>query len=384
MGVDFSRALLYNRCIMSIRIKKAVTVVIWIVTLGVCLLGCTAQGQSYSVFGLGSVLNAVDYSASKALNEYAKGLIDEVQRAIDPTDETSDIARFNAAADEEPIAVSALTYSLLQAAREAYDLTDGLYDPTVYWAVDLWGFLPRKDGTSAPYDRVQNADGGYPLPQEKYVTAFSMLTDMRKIEAKKTEDGQAYLTKHGSAVTVDGVTYYARIDLGGIAKGYVIDGIRAYCTKHGIRKGYMSFGSSSLLLLQNRKGAEWDLTLTHPRATEDKPYYCALPAKDTAVSTSGDYQNYYMVDGVRYCHLIDPRTGMPKTGELLSVTVLGANATVGDALSTALTVGGLDYLKAFANTEYARANGLDFVAVYQEGEQLKVFTTVKVDIQLSV
>lgn len=357
---------------------------LWIVVLVGCLAGCAERAQSYSLFGLGSVLNVVDYSASDALNNYAKTLIDKVQRAIDVTDDTSDVARFNAAADEEPIAVGALTYSLVQKARAAYDLTDGLYDPTVYWTVDLWGFLPRKEGTSAPYDREQTEDGGYPMPDRRYVEAFLSLTDMRKIAATQGEDGTYYLTKHDSAVTVDGAIYYARLDLGGIAKGYVVDCIRTYCSEHGIGQGYMSFGSSSLLLLKNRKGAGWDLSLTHPRAAEDKPYYCTLPAMDVAVSTSGDYQNYYVLDGVRYSHLIDTRTGRPKHGELLSVTVLGGDAAIGDALSTALTVGGLDYLKAFAQSEYAKTNGLQFIAIYEEAEELQVFTTLKVDIQWNV
>lgn len=349
----------------------------------VCLAGCSGQRQTYALFGLGSVLNVVDYSASEGLNAYAKGLLDEVQSAIDTTDERSDVARFNAAKDEEHVKVSALTYDLVQKARQAYELTDGLYDATVYWSVDLWGFLPRKEGAGAPYDRVITTNGGYPLPEGKYVEAFRSLTNMRKIEAAEKEDG-AYLIKHNSAVTVDGVTYYAAIDLGGIAKGYVVDRLAAYCKEHGVQKGYMSFGSSSLLLLQNRKGACWDLSLTHPRATEDKPYYCTMPAKDVAVSTSGDYQNYYEVEGVRYSHLIDPRTGRPMTSDLLSVTVLGGDAVMGDALSTALTVGGLAHLRAFAQSAYAKENGLQFVAVYRDGDQLEVFTTVEVDIQLSV
>ena len=342
----------------------------------VCSAGCTPQGQSYSVFGLGSVLQVVDYARNAELEAYCRTLVAEVQRAVNVTDDASDVARFNAAADEETVPVSALTYDVMTKAREAYDLTQGLYDPTVYWLVDLWGFLPRKEGATAPYDRAKTEDGALPLPDERYVAAFRQLTDMRKIEQIHTEGTDDYaLVKHGTATTVEGVTYYARVDLGGIAKGYVVDRIRDYCRAHGVDKGYMSFGASSLLLLKNRKGAAWDLSLTHPRGTETNPTYCTLPAMDLTASTSGDYQNYYMVDGVRYSHLVNPTTGRPAGGDLLSVTVLSPNACMGDALSTALTVGGLDRLKAFATGEYAKVNGIRVVAVYRTDDGLAVYST---------
>lgn len=363
----------------SSKLRVALVVLMVCLVCATCLTGCQTQGQTYSIFGLGSVINVVDLGANGQLKAYIQQIIEEVQAAVDVTDGTSDLARFNAAADDEPVSVSALTYDMVATARACYDLTGGLYDPTAYWAVDLWGFLPRKEGTSMPYDRTPAADGALPLPDERYIAAFAALADMRKVELL-AEDGTYRLVKHGSATVVEGVTYYTRLDLGGIAKGYVIEKIRAYAQAHGIDKGYVSFGSSSLLLLANRKGKAWDLSLTHPR--QEGATYCTMPAMDVAVSTSGDYQNYYRVDEVRYCHLLDPRTGRPNASDLMTVTVLGGDACVGDALSTALTVGGLDSLKAFAASAYAVEHGLDFVAVYREGDTYKVYATREVEVHI--
>lgn len=360
---------------------KGCAVLCVLLICAVCLgsmCGCAQKTQTYSVFGLGSLLQVVDFAADADLHTFCEQIVADVQAAVDLTQEGSDLARFNAAVDEERIAVSALTYDLVAKARQAYDVSGGLYDPTAYWSVDLWGFLPRGEQVSAPYDRSRLSDGAYPLPDEQYIAAFAALADMRKIEAIYDQTaGIYYLCKHATAVTLQGVTYYARLDLGGIAKGYVVDSIRQYAKAHGIDKGYVNFGSSSMLLLRNRKGSDWDLSLTHPR--KEGATYCTLPAKDVTVATSGDYQNYYMVNGVRYSHLIDPRTGRPMQSDLLSVTVLTSDACLGDALATALTVGGLERLKAFVQSDYARDNGVDVIAVYADGTDLAVFSTVEVD-----
>jgi len=342
--------------------------------------GCTPAAQSYSIFGLGSVMQVVDYASSAALGQYTRDLVAEVQAAADVTREDSDIARFNAAADEVQVAVSRLTFDMVRYARRAYDLSEGLYDPTAYWSVDLWRFLPRKEGISRPYDRPQAEDGAYPTPDPIYIEAFRRLTDMRKIETIE-QDGQYYLVKHQTATTVAGQVYYAALDLGGVAKGYVIECVKRFARDNALTKGYVSFGSSSLLLLGNRKGQAWDLSLTDPR--DEAATYCTLHAKDMAVATSGDYQNYYTWQGARYCHLIDVRTGCPMQSDLVTVTVIGGDACLIDALATALTVGGLARLKAFAESDYARQNDLHFVAVYREGDQYKIYATLEVDAHIS-
>lgn len=345
-----------------------------------CLPGCSAAGTVHTYLGLGAVLRLVTYGDDAGLSDYASSLLREVEACIDPTVPTSDVARFNAAEDDEAVSVAALTYRMVTLARSAYDLTDGLYDPTLLHAVDLWRFLPRAEGRTMPYDRTELAEGGYPMPSAEYVAAFASLCDMRRVEAVFDPATDCYtLVKRGSATVVEGQTYYAALDLGGLAKGYVVEELRRYADAHRVRKGYMSFGSSSLVLLTNRRGQAWDLSLTHPRGDGT---YCTLPAADVGVATSGDYQNYYVVDGVRYCHLLDPRTACPMRSDLLCVTVIGGDAAIADALSTALTVGGLANLRAFAEGEYARQHGLQFVAVYMTDEGPSVYATCPVEARL--
>ena len=113
---------------------------------------------------------------------------------------------------------------------------DGAFNPAVYRLVDLWGFSSRiysNGDFGLPYDRPvtaqQFAENGYPLPEQKYVTAFSQKDfvsfDEQAVELTQ-QDGKYYVTKNVSPVTVDGVEYQQWLDLGGIAKGYVVDGIK--------------------------------------------------------------------------------------------------------------------------------------------------------------
>lgn len=127
-----------------------------------------------------------------------------------------------------------------------------------------------------------------------------------------------------------------RIDLGGIAKGHAVDqGIRIL-RQCGIHHALVSAGGDSRIL-GDRQGLPWMTGIRHPR--DKNGFAVVLPLTDTAISTSGDYERYFIEDGIRYHHIIDPMSGKPAE-KARSVTILGNEATITDALSTAVFVMG--------------------------------------------
>ena len=128
-----------------------------------------------------------------------------------------------------------------------------------------------------------------------------------------------------------------RLDLGGIAKGYAVDNSIKILQGCGIQHARVSAGGDSRLL-GDRHGRPWIIGIRNPRKAQGT--VLALPLNDIAISTSGDYERYFVKDGERYSHILNPRTGKSAKG-LWSVTVIGPNATTTDALSTTLFVLGV-------------------------------------------
>jgi thiamine biosynthesis lipoprotein len=136
-----------------------------------------------------------------------------------------------------------------------------------------------------------------------------------------------------------------QIDLGGIAKGYAIDRAVAILQSHHIDNAYLSLGGDSYVLGQ-RNDRLWQVGIRHPR--DSKAVAITLPLTDIAVSTSGDYERFFVRDGEHIHHILNPRTGKP-AGEVMSVTVLAQRGIDADALSTTIFVMGVEQGLALAN-----------------------------------
>ncbi|MCC1496681.1 FAD:protein FMN transferase [Alcanivorax sp. 1008] len=136
-----------------------------------------------------------------------------------------------------------------------------------------------------------------------------------------------------------------RIDLGGIAKGYAIDRAVAILRAHNIDNAYLSLGGDSYVLGQ-RDGRLWQVGIRHPR--NSKAVAITLPLTEIAVSTSGDYERFFVRDGEHIHHILNPHTGKP-AGDIMSVTVLTGQGIDADALSTTIFVMGIEEGLALAN-----------------------------------
>ena len=145
-----------------------------------------------------------------------------------------------------------------------------------------------------------------------------------------------------------------KLDLGGIAKGYIADCMKSYLKKHGITKGIINLGGSVLCIGEKDRNVPFTVGIQKPFAEDGTPLF-TLKVKDLSVVTSGTYQRYFRKNGKLYHHILNTKTGLPVQNHLTSVTIISNRSTDGDALSTtAFCMGekdGLAYIEKLKNTE---------------------------------
>lgn len=334
----------------------------------------------------GSALKVVLYCTGDTFaifSEETERTLDELSRAFDEGDPQSFPARFNAAKQGEKIEIDGVCLEAYAAAEQAFALTDGYYDPTAANLVDLWGFSARFYNSSThteDYDRERDDGGAFLLPSEEYVSAFRSLTGLTEKTELVEENGKTYLLKKAAPVSVNGKEYGIKMDFGGVVKGIAVERIVSVCRELGIKRGYVSYGTSSLFLMKNASDSEWDLLLTNPRndGSENEPKaYFKTALADVSAATSGDYERYYTLDGKRYSHIIDVKTGKPVDNGVCAVTVIGVSPALGDCLATGLLAAGKEKITEFAYSDYAAENGIKIVAAFDDDGEIKVFSTVE-------
>lgn len=304
--------------------------------------------KSYSTLSIFSTTTNLQIILDKKNNIDSDLVWDEIKQELQNLDnnisvynKNSDIYKFNVMSPGK-LEVSKDTYNIILLAKTLYELTNGLFDPSIYPLLDLWGFTDRHrennfEATKA-YDRQDFKNN---LPDQKYIQAFTELTAFDQIEIEE-DNGKYYLTKPNVFVDVEGTIYYMQIDLGGIGKGIAIEKAKEILNKNGIERGYISCGVSSVYCMKRDVENLYKISFKDPRSSGN---YMFIEKNNTTISTSGDYENYYEVNGKRYCHIINPDTGMPISGNIIAASVVCDNAIYGDALSTALCVGGIEFAK---------------------------------------
>ncbi len=310
-----------------------------------------------------------------------------VERQTSSSIEESTVARFNAAPAGSRVAADEAALGVIGTARAVYEETFGAYDPALGRLIDLWGFSPRHrtGGGSEAYDR---ADARTQLPAAEYLAAFAA-ADMTDFSAVGEEDGEAgrVLVKPAAAACVAGETYGMQLSLDGIAKGAGVDAAVQIVRAAGYTYGYLNAGGSSLYVLRDpsREDGLWEISVNSPRE-ELGASYATLIVRDTSVSTSGDHEQYYEIDGVRYCHIIRPDTGLPvgvaqnggtmsAVSHIVCATVVGGTAAEGDARATAIVTMSLSEACAYA-AAHADAFRVMFVWYDVETDAYALYTNL--------
>lgn len=271
-------------------------------------------------------LKAYGKHAAAAVNSAARE-INRLDHMFDRGSEKSEVYAINT---NGSAAVSEDTAAPVARALEISKETDGAFDTSIAPIMDLWGFYTKE----------------YRVPDE---------TELKKALERV---GYNNISVDNSTVTVDNG---ANIDLGGIAKGYLSDRITEIFKENGVQSGIISLGGNVYALGTKPNGSKWRVAIQDPLNTEQ--YIGSVSVSDTAVITSGGYQRYFIDNNTIYHHIIDPKTGYPANSGLLSVTIVGGDAALGDGLSTALFVMGLD-----KGSDYWKAHeGFDVVFVTDDG-----------------
>jgi len=218
----------------------------------------------------------------------------------------SELSLINRCAGEESITVSDSLFHIISSAQEISFISEGAFDITVAVLKDVWDF--HQDDPKIP----DSIDITEKLPLIKY----------RNIIIDNTKKS-VFLKRPGM-----------RIGLGGIAKGYAVDRAMQVIRDRGVRNAIVQLGGD-IRLQGKRDGQLWDVGIQHPR--ERDGFIGKISLSNISISTSGDYEKYFVVNGKRYHHIIDPVTGYPAR-LCQSVTIVAPDTMTSDALSTTVFV----------------------------------------------
>ncbi len=268
-----------------------------------------------------------------ALADRVAEIFSGVEASANEWREGTPLSQVNAAAGGEAVAVPADVRALLARGLQLGQQTDGAFDVT--WAA-LWGLWDFR----AEHPVV---------PEATEIARRAALVDYHQVELDDAA-GTVRLAQPGM-----------KLGLGGIAKGWALDKAVAELRAAGLSSFHVVIGGQ--VYAAGLKGERpWHVGIRDPRGPRDD-VFAALSVTDRSVSTSGDYERYFEVDGKRYHHILDPRTGWPATG-LRSATVIADDATTADGLSTALMVLGKERALALV----ASMPGVDAVLVDDHGQ----------------
>lgn len=303
--------------------RKGIAMLLVVGWMLACLAGCgesetggsenvegvnDVKKETVELFAMDTIMDLTVYAdnSSEILSE-AGQMIQKYENLFSVNIETSDVARLNNA-DGKPVQVSEETYELIRKSIKVSELTDGLFDISVYPLVRAWGFTTET----------------YRVPEQTEVQKILQNVDYTRIQLE--EDNTVVLAED------------MQIDLGGIAKGYVSQKLTDLFKEKHVTAAVVSLGGNVQTYGTKPDGTPFTVGITDPR--DGTGVLGTIEVKEKAVITSGSYQRYFEKDGTVYHHIMDKRTGAPAESDLSSVTVITDNGETADSLATALFVMG--------------------------------------------
>jgi len=284
---------------------------ILLLTLGFGGCGISQEPETRTVFAMDTVITLTAYgkNAGSALDAAVQKLNDyDVLLDVD----SGDIGAINENAGEF-VGVSGEVYKLLSDCVEFSRQTDGAFDITVGRYVELWGF------------RSQTR-----VPSDEEIAEAEEFIGWEQIELA---DGKVKIPEG------------MQLDLGAVAKGFVAGKLKQLLTEYGVTSAILSLGGNVTTLGKKPDGTQFVVAIRDPNDAD--AYLDTVQVSDSAVVTSGSYMRWFEQDGVRYHHIIDPKTGKPADSGLVSVTVICTDDTAADAYATAFFVMGAEKTSEF-------------------------------------
>jgi len=228
--------------------------------------------------------------------------ITRLENLLSVEKEGSDLDRLARAAGQDWVDIAPETQEVLELAKEYYTVSDGLLDVTAGPLIDLWD--------------INN--GGH-FPSQEELDAVLPLIDSDDL---LVEEGRAYLARPGM-----------KANLGAIAKGYIADRVKDLLVDLGVEHAVLDLGRNILLIGGKTDSTPFRIGVQDPNG-EQGALLAVLEASDKSLVTSGVYERYFEHEGVRYHHILDPKTGYPADNGLAAVSILSDDSANGDALST--------------------------------------------------
>jgi thiamine biosynthesis lipoprotein len=279
-------------------------------------------------------------TAADLQTEVDRILVD-VNQQMSTYDESSELSRFNQSQSTEWVKVSKALAQVVQRSLEISRLTDGAFDVTVGPLVNLWGFGPDLSEDQTPSDAELQA-------------ALDRVGH-QQLEARLSPP----------ALKKDRADLY--VDLSAIAKGFGVDEIVQYLESQGISHYLVEIGGELRGKGLNPQDVPWRIAIEEPNPGK-RAVQQVVEIVDRGIATSGDYRNFFEINGQRYSHAINPRTGQPIRHQLASVTVVNESAMEADAWATALLVLGPERGAAMAEKQNLAAF---FIVINGSGLQEK-------------
>lgn len=287
-------------------------------------------------------ITAYGENAESALNK-AEERVSELENLWSVTKENSEIYAINHS-NGQSVAVSPETAELFDFSLEISKMTDGALDCSIYPILTEWGFTTSD----------------YTIPTEERISELLAYTDYRKINF------------NGEYVQIP---ENMQIDLGAVGKGYTGDLVVEILKENSIESALLDLGGNIQTIGTKPDGTDWKIGLRSPF---DEGNFATLEVSDRAVITSGGYERYFVGDdGETYWHILDPKTGKPAHSGLISVTVIGDEGRLCDALSTSLFVMGLEK----ATELWRNRDDFEMILVTEDG---KIYLTEALENQFSL
>lgn len=289
-----------------------ILIILMLTIMGTCFVACTPNTKhierTLDFFSMNTIINMIAYgdNAEEALIA-ARSRTLELENKWSVRLDTSDVYTINHA-NGTTVAVSEDTVKLINFSLEMARKTEGAFEPSIYPIVSLWGFTTHE----------------FYVPTEEEITATLDLIGYEKVQ---TNDNLITLEQGMS------------LDFGAVGKGYALDEVIEILKMSGITSALINFGGNIGMIGDKPNGDKWQIGVVNPQGGD---YLGVLSLSNCAIATSGNYQNYFEVNGERYGHIMNPLTGRPQSSDIISVTVVAADGKLCDALATAIYVMGVD------------------------------------------
>ncbi|WP_367179370.1 FAD:protein FMN transferase [Clostridium sp.] len=276
--------------------------------------GINDEPVEKETYMMGTIMNFKIYGKNaQVATALALKRISNIESKMSVNVKTSEISKLNSKAGKSGQKLSSDTYYVIEKSIEYSKLTGGALDATIEPIVSLWGIGTDKER----------------LPSKNEINGKLKLVNYKDIA----------LDKKNSTVKLNGINQ--AMDLGAIAKGYTADEVKKVLLNNKINSALINLGGNVYAIGTNPDGDDWNIGIQNPLSTRGE-YLGTISVTDKSIVTSGNYERFFIKDGIRYHHIFDPKTGYPAEEGLISTTIVSDKSIDGDALSTSTYILGLD------------------------------------------